>query len=547
MAIKLFGFEITSKKEREEQKQIQNQAYTTVENSEESIEVSPLGGYGGSVYGINIDIDGSIKNENQQISLYRNMSMYPECDYAIDDIVNEAIVSTDNKYPVQIDLDQTEFSKSIKAKIIEEFDTVLSLLDFNNRAYDVFRRWYVDGRLYYHVIINKNNVRDGIQELRYIDPRKIRRIKEEKKKSQQTPAKKPLAKEYNEYYIYNPKGLSAKETKQAVPLALDSVTYVHSGLIDSQRKMVVSNLHKAIRPWNQLKLLEDASVIYRISRAPERRVFYVDVGNLPKGKAEQYLQSIMTRFKNKVTYNAVTGEVQDNVQHRTMLEDFWLPRREGGKGTEVSTLAGGQNLGEIEDILFFRRKLYQALNVPRTRIEADTGFSIGRDTEITRDEVKFGKMISRLRLRFSMLFTDLLEKQLILRGVMTPTDWDQNKGDIRFNWDQDTFFIELQEGEIFKNRIEIMQQAEQFSGTFLSAEWLWKNILRFTEEEISEIKKQIKAEEKSDPDIHHQDEDEVPVEPPASAAPKSKNEDVVAEPNPLLEKLNELLDNELED
>lgn len=497
MPIELFGFEIFSKKEREEAKNKSLLAITSKEDSAESIEANSLGAYNsGGIYGISVDMDGAVKEEINLITLYRNMAMYPECDYAIDDIINEAIVASDKEFPVDINLDNVKkIPEKIKTTISEEFSEILNLLDFNNQAYDIFRKWYVDGRLYYHVIIDKNNTQLGIQELRFIDPRKIKKIKvPEKKKAED---KNSIDKKYKEYFIYNSKGLTEKNQSKAIPIAKDSITFVHSGILDPSRKTVLSNLHKAIRPWNQLKLLEDAVVIYRISRAPERRIFYVDVGNLPKIKAEQYLQDLMTRFKNKIVYDASTGNIQDNRHHRTMLEDFWLPRREGGKGTEISTLPAGQNLGEIEDILFFRKKLYQALNVPRTRMEADSGFSIGRDTEITRDEVKFGKMIGRLRSRFAMLFLDLLKKQLILKNILTDEEWSEIKNLIQFSWNSDTHFIELQEIEIMKSRIEVLQQIEEFTGTYFSREWVKRKLLRQTDEEIKEVMKQIKSEEKA--------------------------------------------------
>lgn len=528
MPINFFGFEITSKKEREEREQQNLLAFTAPEEQEEAVDVSPIGGYGGGgQYGIAIDIDGSIKDDNQLITMYRTMAVYPEVDYAIDDIVNEAVIDQDDDFCVSLNLDRSEISAPLKKKIIDEFENVLELLDFKLKAYDIFRRWYVDGRVYYHIIIDKTSPKSGIQELRYIDPRKIKKIKEKPKPANQvaTKDKPPVVIPPKEYYIYNQKGLDAKNSTP-IPIAPDAIAYNGSGLVDASRKRVISNLQKAVRPWNQLKMLEDAVVIYRISRAPERRVFYVDVGNLPKGKAEAYLKDIMVRFKNKVTYNAETGAVEDARHHRTMLEDFWLPRREGGKGTEVSTLAGGQNLGEIEDILYFRRKLYQAMNVPRTRMESEAGFSIGRDTEITRDEVKFGKFVQRLRNRFALLFHDLLEKQLILKNIITADDWKNIKKDMRFNWQQDTHFMELQQIESLRSRIEILDNIDGHVGTYISKLWVQKNILRQTDEEIKEIADQIKKEENAGettvtpagPDI------ELPPEEPP-APPQNPEED----------------------
>lgn len=498
MPLSFFGFEIRSKKERDDEDAKNLLAFTTPEDNEDSVDASPMGGLGasGGQYGISIDIDGSIKDDNKMITMYRSMAVFPEVDYAIDDIVNEAIVDSDHDFCVEMNLDSSDISGGIKKKVVEEFKFLLEKLDFKLKAYDIFRRWYVDGRVYYHIIIDKNTPNQGIKELRYIDPRKIKRVTEKPKPNNKhlKPGEAAVVGKPKEYYIYNARGLEAANSNP-IPLSMDAVAYNGSGLVDATRKRVISNLQKAVRPWNQLKMLEDAVVIYRISRAPERRVFYVDVGNLPKGKAEAYLKDIMTRFKNKVTYNAETGNVEDARYHRTMLEDYWLPRREGGKGTEVTTLAGGQNLGEIEDILFFRRKLYQALNVPRTRMESDSGFSIGRDTEITRDEVKFGKFVQRLRNRFSLLFMDIIEKQLILKNIITASDWSDLRQDIRFDWKQDTHFMELQQAEMRRARFELTSAADEFAGTYISKEWIQKNILRQTEEEIKEIAAQIKREE----------------------------------------------------
>ena len=499
MPLNFFGFEIRSKKERDDEAAKNLLAFTAPEDNEDSVSVAAMGGLGasGGQYGISIDIDGSIKDDNKMITMYRTMAVFPEVDYAIDDIVNEAIVDSDHDFCIRLNLDSSNISSGFKKKVIEEFDFLLEKLDFKLKAYDIFRRWYVDGRVYYHIIIDKNSPTQGIQELRYIDPRKIKRVTEKSKPKndgQLKPNEVTMTNKPREYYIYNAKGLDSANSN-SIPLSMDAIAYNGSGLVDATRKRVISNLQKAVRPWNQLKMLEDAVVIYRISRAPERRVFYVDVGNLPKGKAEAYLKDIMIRFKNKVTYNAESGDVEDARYHRTMLEDYWLPRREGGKGTEVTTLAGGQNLGEIEDILFFRRKLYQALNVPRTRIESDNAFSIGRDTEITRDEVKFGKFIQRLRNRFSLLFMDILEKQLILKNVITANDWADLRKDIRFDWKQDTHFMELQEAEMRRARFELTSQADEFAGTYISKEWIQKNVLRQTEEEIKEIANQIRREE----------------------------------------------------
>ena len=495
MAVKLFGFTIG----REEEDSSKNQSFAPPENLDGALQLAPLAG----AYGTYLDLQGTAKNEAEVITRYREMVMYPECEYAVDDIVNEAIVFQEDKAPVSIVLDRLEQSKSIKNKIQAEFNTIMDQLDFQNQCYEIFRRWYVDGRLYYHIIIDVDNPQKGIQELRYVDPRKIRKVKQTKKTKTASGNGQSVTTEApgTEFFIYNSSGLDKKGQGQDLKIAKDSVCYVHCGLLDARKSMVVSHLHKAIKPYNQLRMLEDALVIYRISRAPERRIFYVDVGNLPKMKAEQYLRDIMTKFKNRMVYNAGTGEISDEREHRTMLEDYWLPRREGGRGTEITTLPGGQNLGEIEDVLYFRKKLYMAMNVPSSRLEQESGFNIGRSAEITRDEVKFGKFVSRLRNRFAQLFLNLLETQLRLKGVLTAEDWELFKNQIYFDWPKDTHFIELQESEIFRNRIEILRDTEEFKGEYFSKEWIRKHVLRQTDDEIEMIDKQISSEgEESEPE-----------------------------------------------
>ena len=489
MAVKLFGFTI-GREDQEDPKR--NQSFAPPEDLDGALKLAPLGG----AYGAYVDLQGTAKNEAEVITRYREMVLFPECEYAVDDIVNEAIVTQEDKFPVSINLDAVDQSASIKKKIQSEFENTLEQLDFQNQGYEIFRRWYVDGRLYYHKIIDVENPQKGIQELRYIDPRKIRKVNQTKK------AKAPagngqtvtLTAPGAEFFIYNETGLDKKGGSQHTKIAKDSICYVHSGILDARKSMIISHLHKAIKPYNQLRMLEDAVVIYRISRAPERRIFYVDVGNLPKIKAEQYLRDQMTRFKNKIIYNADTGAVSDEREHRTMLEDYWLPRKEGGRGTEITTLPGGQNLGEIEDILYFRKKLYQAMNVPASRLEQESGFNIGRSAEITRDEVKFGKFVTRLRTRFSHLFLNILETQLRLKGVITLEDWTQIKSRIVFNWNKDTHFIELQDTEMLRSRIEILRDIEEFKGEYFSKEWIQKNILRQTDDEIDMIQKQISSE-----------------------------------------------------
>ncbi len=495
MAVKLFGFTI-GREEEEDPTKIQS--FAEKENLEGALQISPLAG----AYGTYLDIEGAVKNEAELITRYREMVMYPEAEYAVDDIVNEAIVTSVGRGPVDIVLDHLKQSTSIKTKIQAEFYELLTLLDFGNQCYDTFRRWYVDGRLYYHIIIDVDNPKKGIQELRYIDPRKIRKVKHIKKVGVKGGDGQniPVTTNGAEYFIYNERGLDQKGGGNGIKIAKDSVCYTHCGLLDARKSMIISHLHKAIKPYNQLKMLEDAVVIYRIARAPERRIFYVDVGNLPKIKAEQYLRDIMVKFKNRLVYNSGTGEISDEREHRTMLEDYWLPRREGGRGTEITTLPGGQNLGEIEDVQYFRKKLYKAMNVPASRLEQESGFNVGRSAEITRDEVKFGKFVTRLRSRFGHLFLNLLETQLRLKGVVTAEDWEDFKPNIYFDWQKDTHFIELQETEIMRSRVEMLRDMEEFKGEYFSKEWLRKNVLRQSDEDIAMIDKQINSEPDPEPE-----------------------------------------------
>ncbi len=488
MAIKLFGYKIGKDEELPEVK-----SFAPPTEDDGAVAVA-----GGGVYGIYTDLEGSIRNDADLIKRYREMALQPECDTAIEDIVNEAIVYGDGDYPVQIMLDKLEQPESVKKKIREEYYQVMKLLDFNNQGYDIFRRWYVDGRLYYHMMIDEKNPRQGLKEIRYIDPRKIRKVRETKK-SKQVLGQTQVAQEQNEYFIYSSKGFN-NDGNQGLKIAPDSVCYVHSGVTDKDGKIIVSHLHKALKPLNQLRMLEDATVIYRISRAPERRIFYIDVGNLPKMKAEQYLREIMQKYKNKLVYDAQTGEIRDDRRFQTMLEDFWLPRREGGRGTEITTLPAGQNLGEIEDVLYFQKKLYKALNVPVSRLEADNGFSLGRASEITRDELKFSKFIARLRLRFSHLFDRLLETQLLLKGVCTRAEWNMIKEDISYDFMNDMHFAELKEVEILKERLGILSDVDNYVGKYFSQAWVRKHVLRQTEDEIEELDKEMEEESADEPD-----------------------------------------------
>lgn len=446
MALKLFGYKIG--KDDSEKETLKS----FVPPSEDDGAVSVVGG---GIYGTYVDLEGQIRNDADLIRKYREMANQPECDTAIDDVVNEAIVCEDNDYPVQIILDKLNQPENIKNKIKEEFTHVMKLLDFNNQAYDIFRRWYVDGRLYYHMIIDEKSPRTGLKEIRYIDPRKIRKVREMPKNKQVLATGEQVIPKPVEYYVFSEKGF-AKDANQGLKISGDSICYVHSGVSDKDGKVIVSHLHKAIKPLNQLRMLEDATVIYRISRAPERRVFYIDVGNLPKMKAEQYLREIMQKYKNKLVYDATTGEIRDDRRFQTMLEDFWLPRREGGKGTEITTLPPGQNLGEIEDVVYFQKKLYKSLNVPISRLESDSAFSLGKASEITRDELKFGKFVNRLRLRFSHLFDKLLETQLLLKGVCTRAEWKQLKEQIYYDFVSDAHFTEMKEAELIRERLSLI-------------------------------------------------------------------------------------------
>lgn len=480
--MQIFGFEITRKRTTREIPSVVSPTY----DDGSTIVSSTVNA--GAYYGTTLDVEGTIKNENDLIRRYREISLYSDCDTAVGDIVDEAIIFDDNKPAVKLVLDNLKLSESIKKRIHEEFNNVLKVLKFSDRGYDIFRTWYVDGRLYYHIMIDENDPTAGIVELRPIDPRKIRKIKNVVKEKVKTGAE--VVKSVEEYYLFNDKGITEQST-QGVKLGLDSVIFVPSGLVDANTGLMLSHLHKAIKPVNQLKMIEDSAVIYRISRAPERRIFYVDVGNLPKIKAEQYVNDIMNRFRNKVVYDATTGEVRDDRKHLSMLEDFWMPRREGGKGTEITTLPGGANLGEIEDIQYFQNKLYQALNVPFSRLKQDQGFNLGRPAEITRDEVKFSKFINRLRKKFSTLFLDALKVQLIIKNVINPDDWEDLYDNFHIDFGRDSYFSELKDSEILQGRLNVLQTIDPFVGKYYSTEWVRKNVLQMTDEDISEIDKQI--------------------------------------------------------
>ena len=454
---------------------------------------------GGGYFGTAIDLDGTFKDENDLIRRYRSMSIHPECDRAIDDVVNEAIAGDIDDTPVDVELSNLKVSSAIKKKIREEFKNILRLMDFDKTAYDIFRRWYIDGKLYYHKVIDIKNPRGGITELRYVDPRKIRKVVEmENTKDRQIldprTMEAQLAPKTAEYYVYNPKGMRAGMETSGMKIAPDAIAFCHSGLKDMNKNVIMSHLHKAIKALNQLRMIEDSLVIYRLSRAPERRIFYIDVGNLPKQKAEQYLREVMSRYRNKLVYNADTGEIRDDRKFMSMLEDFWLPRREGGRGTEITTLPGGQNLGELEDVKYFQKKLYRALNVPESRLESDSTFNLGRAAEITRDEIKFQKFVTRLRKKFSYLFHDLLKTQLVLKGIISLEDWDDMSEHIQYNFIADNYFAELKEKEMLTERLNLVTAMDPFAGRYFSLEYIRRHILRHTDAEINEIDEQIEDE-----------------------------------------------------
>ena len=456
---------------------------------------------GGGFFSSVLDTDGRHRSDFDLIRRYRDISMQSECDAAIEDIVNEAIISNLNDVSVQIDLTNIPYSDKIKRRIRNEFDEVLRLLNFNEKGHDVFRRWYIDGRIFYHKVIGKDTQR-GITQLRLIDPTKIRKVRETMKEPDTEGQGLEMVTNIEEYFIYNDKGFStigAQGVDQGIRISSDSITYCPSGLLDGNSGSVISYLHKAIKPVNQLRMIEDAIVIYRISRAPERRIFYIDVGNLPKIKAEQYLKDVMNRYRNKLVYDASTGEIRDDRNHMSMLEDFWLPRREGGRGTEISTLPGGSNLGEIDDIVYFQRKLYRSLNVPISRLESEQAFSLGRTTEITRDELKFTKFVQRIRKKFTPLFTDILKTNLLLKGVIGPEDWPKMQEHIQYDFLQDGYFAALKESELLEDRVNQLGTIEPYIGTFFSKEYVLKHVLHMTDAEIQLMRDQIKTEMDTDP------------------------------------------------
>jgi hypothetical protein len=486
----LFGFTIA--REKSEDDNSVQQSFTPPSNDDGALTITSA-----AYYGTYVDLDGTAKNDVELISRYREMAMQPEIESAIDDIVNEAICQDDDGKIIKIVLDDLQQPEKIKKAIKTEFQNVLRLLNYKNMAQDIFRRYYIDGRMYYHIIIDRENPMAGVKELRYIDPRKLRKVREVKKQKDERTGVEVMDL-VNEYYIYNDKVISSSSSSfgpVGVRITTDSIISVVSGLMDSRRAVVLSYLHKAIKPLNQLRMIEDATVIYRISRAPERRIFYIDVGNLPKLKAEQYLRDIMVKYKNKLVYDANTGEVRDDRKFMSMMEDFWLPRREGGKGTEITTLPGGQNLGELEDVKYFEKKLYKALNVPVSRIDPNSsGFSFGRASEITRDELKFSKFVDRMRNKFSDLFDQAMRVQCVLKGICTAEEWAEFKEYIHYDFIKDNNITELKEAEVMKDRLGLLDQVDNYTGRYFSQVWIQRNVLRLTDDEIAEMQKEIDKE-----------------------------------------------------
>ena len=496
-SIKLFGFEIKRARNRQQEK-LQSIVPPVDEDGAGYVTAA------GAHYGTYVDLDGEkSKDEKQLIRQYRSVSHHPEVDAAVEDITNEAISSTFEEASVKLNLDNVEgLSDQIKKAMDEEFTNVLSMLNFRDMGHDLFKRWYIDGRMFHHLVLDENNLKAGIQEIRPIDAAKIKKVKQvKKKKDPETGA--TLIESVDEFYIYQEK---AGSTNQGIKITPDSVSYVTSGLLDEARKKVVSHLHKALKPINQLRMMEDSLVIYRLARAPERRIFYIDVGNLPKGKSEEYMKNIMTKYRNKLVYDANTGAIRDDRKHMSMLEDFWLPRREGGRGTEISTLPGGENLGQIDDIVYFQKRLYRSLNVPINRLEQESQFSLGRSTEITRDELKFQKFIDRLRARFDNLFYNIVKKQLILKGIITEEDWDNWKEDISVEYVRDSHFTELKEAELLRERLQTLDMMQQYVGEFFSKEYVMKKVLFMDDSQMDDMKKQI-ADEVASGEIETEEEE----------------------------------------
>ena len=529
MAIKLFGFTLGKKDQAKEQPT--EQASFALPN--EAMDDGAVTVQNNAYYGTYVDLEGSVRNELELITRYREMSNHPELDAAIDDIVNEAITHDLDGKSVDINVDNLKQPETIKKRIMEEFNNIKHMLNYGNLADDLFKRWYIDGRLYFHIVVNDKSPKEGIKELRYIDPRKIRKVREIKKdRDPKTGAM--IIKSIGEYCVYNDKGTTTQtytaNMNSGLRIATDSIIYCSSGMMDARNTFVISYLHKAIKPLNNLRMIEDAIVIYRISRAPERRIFYIDVGNLPKGKAEQYLRDVMIKYRNKMVYDASTGELRDDRKHKSMLEDFWLPRREGGKGTEITTLPAGQNLGELEDVKYFQKKLLQSLNVPISRLEPQQGgmIGLGRVSEVTRDEVKFNKFIIRLRNKFAQVFDHALRVQLSLKGIMSIDEWDVAREDIYYDFKKDNNFSEMREAELLRERLKLLGTVDPYIGRYYSTEWVKKNVLQLSDEEIMKMDKQMKKEGAilQQPEI---DQDGVQTQPPQTpqngSTPSPNNSD----------------------
>ena len=501
--IKLFGFEIKRAKKKEEEK-----APSIVPPRDD--EGGSYATASGSHYGQYLNLgDDDSKDNYQLIMKYRGNAMHPEVDMAIEDIVNEAITGSQLEQTLDINLEDVEAPDRIKKVIKEEFDRIYGMLNFKELGHDIFRRWYIDGRMFHHLIINEAQPKEGIIEIRPIDSAKMRKVKKIKKKKDPVTGAQ-IVEKTEEFFIYQEKPGSSTS---GVKMTNDSVSYVTSGLLSEDRKKIISYLHKALKPINQLRMMEDALVIYRLARAPERRIFYIDVGNLPRGKAEQYLKDIMAKYRNKLVYDAKTGEIRDDRKHMSMLEDFWLPRREGGTGTSIETLPGGENLGQIDDVIFFQKKVYRSLNVPINRLEQEAQFSLGRSTEVNRDELKFQKFIDRIRMRFSHLFYGILKKQLILKGICTEEDWENWKNDITVDYIRDNHFTELRDMEVLRERLQTLDMVQQYVGEYYSKEWIQKNILMLSDEDVENMKKEIDGES-----------EEQPEEEPEQQAPSQKFE-----------------------
>ena len=496
----LFGYELKKKTATKAQ------SFVAPSDEEGTLDIAGTSGF----FSQYINLDRSAKNDWDLIRKYRQTAENPECDMAIEDIVNETVTADEDDTSVKINLDYVPVSDAIKGKMGDEFKEILRLLDWKDRGHYIFKRWYIDGRIFYHKMVDRASPRKGIAEVRYIDPKFIKKVRMVEKTMDRQGGPNhnevDLVKRTQEFFVYNEAGVyplfqgtagPPGKNNQGIKVTPDSITYVTSGIFNPTTKQVYGHLHKAIRPVNQLRMMEDALVIYRIARAPERRIFYIDVGNLPKPKAEQYLKDVMNRYRNKVVYDATTGELKDDRNHQSMLEDFWLPRREGGRGTEITTLPAGQNLGEMDDVEYFKQKVWRSLNIPISRLQSDTGFNMGRSAEIQRDEVKFNKFIQRLRKKFSHVFQDMLKTQLLLKGVVTADDWEEWKEHIIYDFNEDNHFFELKDAEIFVNRINSLQTVTEYIGTYFSKEWIRKNVLHQTDDEIEEIDKQIDDEKDS--------------------------------------------------